>query len=279
MAPHFRPRMFGPFGRRSAVLVLVGMAWLSACGGTDVPPTANDFATVAAARTATAGVAPTGSVTGNTTSGTAASVGGRSFGSLLTPAARNTTAAGGTTTTGNASTRGAGTAGAMGAGAATQGNGLDPCGLVAGADLNRAMGETVKQAQAASEKPITTTPELMGYSTAGCAFTATASMQGSQRGVIIETIRPTPSRTVMATLSFSDLWTTVAQEAQQDGINTSPVNGVGDEAIAFDDPDGSGDARIYVRKGNTLLHVTVVGYAADGRTKAIAVAKQAATKL
>lgn len=272
MASRIRHRIFGPFG---AIFALIGVAVLAACGGTDVPPTANDFATVAAARTATANVAPAGGAA-NGTAATSGSVGGRSFGSLLTPAARTTTSTGGTTAAGGASTRGAGTAGA---GNTAQGNALDACGLVPASELSRAMGETVRQTTVESEKPITTTPELTGYSTAGCIFAATTGMQSPRRGVIIETIRPTPSRTAMATLSFSDLWSSVAQEVQQDGINTSPVNGVGDEAIAFEDPDGSGDSRIYVRKGNTLLHVTVVGYAADGRTKAIEVAKQAATKL
>lgn len=271
-----RHRTFGPFG---AIFVLVGVATLAACGGTDVPPTANDPATVAAARTATANVAPTagGSGTAATTGNTTASIGGRSFGSLLTPVAQGTVApARGTTTTGGASTRGAGMAGA---GGTAQGNALDPCGLVPVSDLTRALGETVRQAAVESEKPVTTPAVLAGYSNASCAFTATGSMQGNERGVILETIRPTPSRMAMAMLPFGDLWSAVSQEVQQDGINTSPVNGVGDEAIAFEDPDGSGDTRIYVRKGSTLLQVIVVGYAADGRTKAIAVAKQAVTKL
>ncbi len=273
MASHFRHRTFGSFG---AVFVLVGMATLAACGGTAVPPTANDFATVAAARTATANVAPT-TAGGSGTAVNAGITASRGFGGLLTPAAQGAAApARGTVTTGAAPTRGAGAAGGT-----AQGNALNPCSLVPVLELNRAMGETVRQASVENEKPVTATAELAGYSNASCAFAATASMQANRRGVIIETIRPTPAPapTGMTALSFGDLWTTVSQEVQQGGINTSPVNGVGDEAIAFDDPDGSGDSRIYVRKGNTLLHVVVIGYATDGRTKAIEVARQAASKL
>lgn len=278
MIPHHWNRITGAGG---VIAALVGVVLLAACGGTSVPPTANDAATVAAARTATAGIVPTAGGAMMAAVGS----GGRGFGSLLTPAA--------TGRMGQATARG--TVASVGSTPAPRGTGtpvlgnspqsapLDPCTFLTPAELTRTMGEPFSQADSENEAPADTMTRLRGYSSAVCAFAANGSMQGNLRAVQIGTIRRTPGAPAPtgtgAFRAITDVWTYIKQQAQQGGTNVDTLNGVGDDAVALDDVESPGEVNVFVRKGDVVLLIVVSGYGNDARDKAIAVARQVVLKL
>jgi len=267
---------------RSVAIAVVAVAFLAACGGTTAKPTADDAATIAAAKSGpTTGA---GTATSRTPAASAAAIpasGSRSFGGLLTPvtgaatsggtrpaasAARSTGAASGTVSTGSMS-------------AASPA--LNPCVLLTPAEISTVMGEPFSQADNSDESPVS---NLRGYSSAACIFAPTGSAQDATRSMQIGTIRRTPATsapTGSGTFrTVAEVWSFLSQQVQQQMTGSpSVVMGVGDEAFAVSDDKNPGDEDVYVRKGEIVLLVIVSGYDTGARDKAIAIAKQAVRRL
>lgn len=284
---------------RTIAVAVIAVLFLSGCGGTPAKPTADDTATIAAARTAT-GVGM-GTTTGTgTTAGTPGATtassnlgAARGFGGLLTPvrSTATTTGARGTGTS-TATGRGAGTAassattsgrvlGTPGGSASAASPSLDPCVLLTPAEVSKAMTEPFSQFDNQEESPAGMTSRFRGYSSASCTFAATGSTQDSVRAVQLGTIRRTPASNpptgTGALGTIGDVWGYIKQ--QESASNPSVLMGIGDEAFVLSDPDNPGDEDVFVRKGEIVLLVTVTGYDMGARDKAVAVATQAVKKL
>lgn len=291
MAANDYPRSPGAFERpsgrnlhtivRSVVIAVVAMAFLAACGGTTAKPTADDAATIAAAKTGpTAGAGTAPARTPGASAAAAPASGSRSFGGLLTPGTGMTTSGG----TRPASTVARSTAanGTMAPGSMSAASpALDPCVLLTPAEVSTVMGEPFSQFDNADESPVSS---LRGYSSAACIFAPTGSGQDATRTMQIGTIRRTPATTAPTGSgtfrTIMEVWSFLSQQVQQQGTgNPSVVMGVGDEAFVVSDDKNPGDEDVYVRKGEIVLLVIVSGYDTGARDKAIAVAKQAVRKL
>jgi len=293
MATYDHPRLSGAFACsgerdhyystiRSIIIAVVAVAFLAACGGTTAKPTADDAATIAAAKNGpTVGAGTATSRTPGASAAAAPVSGSRSFGSLLTPVTGMTTS-GGTRAAGTVA-RSTGTASSTAStgGMSAASPALDPCVLLTPAEVSTVMGEPFSQFDNSNESPVST---LRGYSSAACIFAPTGSGQDATRTMQIGTIRRTPATsapTGSGTFrTVTEVWSFLSQQIQQQGTgNPSVVMGVGDEAFAVSDDKNPGDEDVYVRKGEVVLLVIVSGYDTGGRDKAIAIAKQAVQKL
>lgn len=248
-------------GRRALAFPTVSLfclAFLAACGGN----AANDSATAAPTRSGTA-VTPK-----------------KAFLTLLTPApplpaggtsAPRTAVAARSPVAGSVTARG--TAAAP-AGGFTNSNPLDACTLVTLPELTTAMGEAVAQQDRLDEGPQTDDPQLAGFLYGGCQYGAPNADANDARTILLITLRKDPGSTAGSFSGASDFWSALKQSQTRN--MSMPVPNVGDDAFAIPVQNG---AEIYILKGERVLAVSVRGYSGDSRTKAVAIATRAATRL